>query len=275
MVAKIAALLTLLLLLAGCGTPATMYRIALLGPFEGRYREVGYDAYYAARLALHDDSGTETELLALDDGGSPQSARDRAAALALDPRVRVVLLTGYAAAAAETQAALESLPAIIIGQWGSQPAGESRYMLASADLPPESREITGVARLNGNIVGGDVFGLKQFVRLGGDTAHTTLITNAVLPSASLRNALLGSSLYVPEPGLLSALSYDATRIAAAAARTANPSAALRDTHYDGLNGTIRFEAGYWAGAPLHTYRYDATCLQTTEQLCLIEAAPPA
>ncbi|MBE2183871.1 MAG: hypothetical protein IAE89_10635, partial [Anaerolineae bacterium] len=40
------------LCLAGCGATAAtpkVQRIALLAPFEGRYREIGYNALYAAR----------------------------------------------------------------------------------------------------------------------------------------------------------------------------------------------------------------------------------
>src|SRR5690349_2126250 len=42
--------------LSGCAiTPHELTpRIALLAPFEGRYREVGYNAYYAVRLAFVD-----------------------------------------------------------------------------------------------------------------------------------------------------------------------------------------------------------------------------
>ncbi len=275
MVARTAALL-MLLLLAGCGTPASMYRIALLGPFEGRYREIGYDAYYAAKLALSDEGDQALELLALDDGGTPDSARARAVALAADPRVKAVLLTGYAAATTDTQQALgAALPAIIIGQWGSTPVGDNRFMLASADLPPESREITEMARLNGDIVGGEIFGLKQFALLGGDTPHAVIVTNAALADSAFRERLLNSGLYIPEPGLLSTLSYDAARMAAAASRTSSPADTLRNMRYEGLNGTIHFENGYWSGAPLHAYRYDSDCLQSSKQLCLIEAAPPA
>ncbi|MCS7070642.1 MAG: hypothetical protein NZM00_03995, partial [Anaerolinea sp.] len=56
-------------LLTGCTVHQTAPRIALIAPFEGRYREVGYNALYAARLALADaESGVQ--LLPLDDGGS-------------------------------------------------------------------------------------------------------------------------------------------------------------------------------------------------------------
>ena len=41
----------LLVALTACGGTPPVMRLALLAPFEGRYREVGYQALYAARLA--------------------------------------------------------------------------------------------------------------------------------------------------------------------------------------------------------------------------------
>jgi ABC-type branched-subunit amino acid transport system substrate-binding protein len=76
-------------MVVGCGATRSyaITRIALLAPFEGRYREVGYNAYYAALLALGESGSTQIELLAVDDGGSPATAAQRAAALARDPWV--------------------------------------------------------------------------------------------------------------------------------------------------------------------------------------------
>ena len=71
------ALLTcgMILIMCGCAivkAPITT-RVALLAPFEGRYREVGYNALYAARLAFADSSIMSIELLAVDDGGTPNA----------------------------------------------------------------------------------------------------------------------------------------------------------------------------------------------------------
>ncbi|MCS6834635.1 MAG: hypothetical protein NZ750_01280 [Anaerolineae bacterium] len=89
----LAAVSLLLALLTGCTSTPPILSIGLLGPFEGRHRRQGYEALYAVRLALA-DSGTEYHLLALDDGGTLESAEQRAAALALDQSVVHVLLVG-------------------------------------------------------------------------------------------------------------------------------------------------------------------------------------
>ena len=53
---------------AGCtGQTEPPPVIALFAPFEGRYQEFGYDALYAARLALADQDSV-IDLVAYDDG---------------------------------------------------------------------------------------------------------------------------------------------------------------------------------------------------------------
>lgn len=277
MAAKIAVILGLLLLVSGCsGGPAqNLQRIALLGPFEGRYREIGYDAYYAARLAVSDHGSMHTELLAIDDGGSQKSAAERAAALSLDPNIRVVMLIGNAAASLETQQALGAVPALIIGQWNAQPADDKRFMLTSSDLAnilgssAQIDEITGIHQNEVPEFGNELFSLKQLPHLKNGAVATTIVSSGTLPDPAFRNRLLSSALYVPEPGLLSTLSYDATRIALLASEAGDPMAALRDFRYEGLNGIIRFENGFWANAPIHYYRFDSNCLQRNEEMCLI------
>ena len=91
-------LLTILLLgLASCAafpaSTAPVVRIGLVAPFEGRFREIGYDVIYAARLAIREWNGRggvqgyRVELVALDDGGDPELAARAAQRLALDPMV--------------------------------------------------------------------------------------------------------------------------------------------------------------------------------------------
>ncbi|HEY3342052.1 MAG TPA: hypothetical protein VGK81_08545, partial [Anaerolineae bacterium] len=50
--ARLALAIGLSLALAACATPRPTIKIALVAPFEGRFREVGYDAFPAMRLAL-------------------------------------------------------------------------------------------------------------------------------------------------------------------------------------------------------------------------------
>lgn len=90
----------LLICLAACTLPGSTqptFKIGLVAPFEGRYRPVGYDAIYAARLAVRQANATgglhgyRIELIAYDDGGHPEMAARQARQLALDPAVMGVI----------------------------------------------------------------------------------------------------------------------------------------------------------------------------------------
>lgn len=84
------------LLLTGCASVQPVVKIGLVAPFEGRHRAVGYDAIYSARLAVREINagggigGHRVALVALDDRGDPELARQAAAALAVDPAVVAV-----------------------------------------------------------------------------------------------------------------------------------------------------------------------------------------
>ena len=90
-----AVILLLLLFLMGCSSlrvrPAV--KIGLVAPFEGRYRYIGYDVIYAARLAIREANaaggvqGYSVELVAYDDGGDPVMADEQARKLATDPEL--------------------------------------------------------------------------------------------------------------------------------------------------------------------------------------------
>jgi branched-chain amino acid transport system substrate-binding protein len=93
-------LLGLLVAAAGClprlSTRPT-FKIGLVGPFEGLYRDVGYDALHAVKLALTERSqaggvlGYAVELVVLNDDQDPQSAPQRAREMAVDPDVMGVI----------------------------------------------------------------------------------------------------------------------------------------------------------------------------------------
>lgn len=258
-------MLVSLLLLSACAVyrSAPVVVVALLGPFEGRYREIGYDALYAARLALADSDRLDVLLLPVDDGGTAQSAADRARALALDWRVKVVVTVGYAAAGGQVQQALGDLPVMVAGFWGVVPSREGVFVLAGDTLADAGGALSGIsvtqaALLPAPVTGIEVFALAQFSKLRGALDGVTVVSNAVLPDAgfSLRYQ---SDQFAPQPGLLSTLYYDAFRIAIGAAAESRGGGAqnLDRTNYSGLNGPIRFENGYWASAPLRYYRYDS------------------
>ena len=82
-----------LLFVSACASTRPVIKFGLVAPFEGRYRPLGYDAIYAARLAVREQNaaggvgGYRVELVAYDDGGDAQAATERARQLALDRQV--------------------------------------------------------------------------------------------------------------------------------------------------------------------------------------------
>jgi ABC-type branched-subunit amino acid transport system substrate-binding protein len=101
--------LVALFCLTACASVAPVIKIGLVAPFEGRQREIGYDAIYSARLAVREINeaggigGYRVTLVALDDGGDVMLAGKTAESLTLDPAVVVVMghwLTATTAVAA-------------------------------------------------------------------------------------------------------------------------------------------------------------------------------
>lgn len=92
-------LVLLFLSVSGCQRVAPPVKVGLVAPFEGRHRDVGYDAIYAARLAVREINANSAdgagalrlELVALDDSGDLQLARQAAASLVVDDRVVAVV----------------------------------------------------------------------------------------------------------------------------------------------------------------------------------------
>jgi ABC-type branched-subunit amino acid transport system substrate-binding protein len=127
------------LLLAACtASTQPVVKIGLVAPFEGRYRQIGYEAIYAARLAIREINarggidGHRIELVALDDRGEPEKAITAARQLALDPQV--VVLVGHLwpdSSDAAMQIYCEAgLPVIIIES--ATPACEGAFVLGDA-----------------------------------------------------------------------------------------------------------------------------------------------
>ncbi len=243
----------------------TVVKVALLAPFEGRYREVGYNALYAARLALQDAGTTNVELLPVDDGGTIQSAADRARALALDPAVGAVVALGYAATDESVLTAFGDIPVVIVGHWSAIPTGESVFMLASSELDdiittPPAIGVTEAAELDTPLVGGEIFALEQFPQLRDSLDGITIVSSGSLPDDEFAERYLASDQFVPAPGLLATLTYDAfgmvARTMGDSVERGEISRAIAVMTYNGLNGDIRFENGYWADAPINYYSYD-------------------
>lgn len=273
------------LLLTGCGLIRDRVpdRIALLAPFEGRGREIGYNALYAARLALA-DSGGAVALLPIDDGGTVESAADRAAALQRDERVQAVLLLGTAAADPLVQAALGDLPAVIVGGWTTDRAAETVFLLAAqtqaaALTIPVTQPITDA--LPAAAVVGEIGGLAGFPLLHPAFDRVTYVTSGDLPPPDFTERYLSSDLYVPPPNPLAIRVYDATAWLAALVTTdpERGSVAARlsaESFTSQYSGALRFTAeGWWDAAPLHTFTYEAdgTLIRADGTLVRQSAAP--
>ncbi|GEM_PF-1297891 len=90
-------LLAIVCLSACTASTQPVVKIGLVAPFEGRYRPIGYEAIYAARLAIREINaqggihGQRIELVALDDRGEPDKAIEAARQLVLDPQVVAVI----------------------------------------------------------------------------------------------------------------------------------------------------------------------------------------
>jgi len=109
-----AACLVACLLLCSCAFPGSVkpaVKIGLSAPFEGLYRDLGYEVLYAMRLAVRERNAAGglaerylVELVALNDFNEPQEAVLQAREMAADPGVLSVL-GGWSA-----QTARESAP---------------------------------------------------------------------------------------------------------------------------------------------------------------------
>jgi len=232
--------LALVCLCGACSAQARLPgKIALLAPFEGEYRELGYNALYAARMALEDAAG-DWQLLALDDGGGLESARARMQALQLDPVVAAVVAMGPRASHPDVQA-VNDLPLVLIGNWGHDRADEQSLYAAHPDLARQA---------------GDLHLLEQARQLGAGRAGASIRSSGRLPAPAFRQRYRASSPYAPEPNQLAMLVYD---IVSALAR---PGLDVDSLQHAGLSGGISFRDGYWQGAPVNVFAWlDGQLLQ--------------
>lgn len=259
----------LIVLLSGC----TVFRgeqvrkIALLAPFEGRYREIGYDALYAVRLAIADSGFTTIDLLAIDDGGSVESAIDRAHAIQQDSAIEVVVALGSFSTASEVQVAYGDTPVIIVGHWNAEPQQANIVVLANAELSAELNYHENSVFIESDeveIFGSEILALKQVPQLLDDDnlANLHILSSSTLPDANFYERYINSAEFVPEPSLLTTLSYDAANIALEAIRN---EISLSQIEYEGINGRIRFADGFWLDAPINEYVYDNSGVLVIQQ----------
>jgi ABC-type branched-subunit amino acid transport system substrate-binding protein len=123
-------LFTLSLLLTACASVEPVVKIGLVAPFEGAQRALGYDAIYAARLAVREINeaggigGYRVALVALDDRGDVEMAVDTAVSLTIDPAVVAVIGHGLPETTAVAQPiyAEAGLPFLPLGDSPFEPS---------------------------------------------------------------------------------------------------------------------------------------------------------
>ena len=243
------------LLLGACSFPGStqpVLKIGLVAPFEGRYRSIGYEAIYAARLAIREINarggvaGYRIELVALDDRGEPEAAIESAHKLAIDPQVVAVIghyRPGSTDAAIETYC---SLDLALIAVESASPLSES------------CREPLDVF----------VLGHASIERWPGD--RLTFVSHVPSPT-DLPEAQSFVSAYNAIPidgtraGPIALQTYDATYLLfdaigrAKKIDRAGVAEAIANGHFSGLGGHYAFDSnGNLIDAKTMVFEYDPT-----------------
>lgn len=178
----IPASLLVLLLAVGCtGSTPPVVKLGLLAPFEELYRDDGYAALAAVKLAIAQRNaaggvaGRQVALAALNDNGRPEDARRQAANLAVDRAVLGVVgpLHSATAAAAGPILAADGLP------WVTLASLEPGQLPAGFALEAQPADVAGLAEA---ILHGE--GVADPVVVPADADLLTVAT-ANQPSAGL------------------------------------------------------------------------------------------
>lgn len=249
-----------IVLLAACGRPVPTYKIALVAPFEGRLRQVGYDVFPAMRLAIREQinaggvGGAFVTFIAYNDSADPQMAARVARNVALDPEVLAVMghLTLSTTLAAMDVYTRASLPLLTL--------------LVPADAVPQS---PFVFNLSPSLHSARVEVKSATCDALGDTSPFAPCTFPAPPVSELQEAQQALKAFTelslgPPPSPRSIAAYDATNVLLEAIRMdvkahgvptrAGVAEAMHKLNYAGLLGTISFnEQGAWEAAPLWVY----------------------
>jgi ABC-type branched-subunit amino acid transport system substrate-binding protein len=256
-------------------------KIGLVAPFEGRYRDVGYEVIYAVRLAVREVNaaggvgGHSLALQALDDAGDPAQAVEQARKLAADPDVVGVLghwLEATTIAAAPSYARA-GLPLLATAR-GELPGGAWRWWLTAeaeaAAVPAgalacpapcealEDLDWLNSARVDepGRAVYGPaLWGQPQFLALAGTAGEGAyFLTPAPYPAESQDPGFAGRYGAISNgvtPRSYAVLAYDGARLLFEAierslaegggATPAGVAQALRGVQLEGLSGELSFD----------------------------------
>jgi len=214
-------------------------KIALLAPFEGQYRQIGYNLFYALRLAMEDGGRIDMQLLAVDDGGTVESAIKRVQALNLDPAVEAILVLGKAASHPAVQR-VNNRPLIVIGSWGHDRADEHTLYAAHPSIARQR-------------LASDLLLLAPVSDSPGNSENIVFVSSGRLADDAFRQRYAPDDLHAPAPNLLATVTYDMGRLVLAALASGTE---IAQAQHAGINGNIQFEDGYWQDAPLNSFRYD-------------------
>lgn len=146
--------LLLVALLVACFPPSLprVIKIGLVAPFEGRYRYIGYDAIYAARLAVREINaaggvgGWLLELVAYDDRAEPELARATARSLVADSDV-IAVIGHYRQASTVAASAIYAeaeIPLLLVGTWLTPTMPESSPVRVWHMQPPPEQVATAM-----------------------------------------------------------------------------------------------------------------------------------
>lgn len=244
-------------------------KIALVAPFEGRYRNVGYEVIYAVRLAVREANanggvaGYSIELMAFDDAGNVDAAVEQARKVVADPQVLGVIehWRGATTTAAATEYDLAGLPLLATGYATDLPntafqlwLPESPCAQTPTALCPESAEELRLLEAEGLL--NDE---SQLVYL-----PAPLPADSTDPTFAERYRAISNGV---EPSFNAVLAYDAAQVLfAAIARAVEINGpptraglleALAQSEHMGLSGLIQFDSQHqWAEPQAWSYQWN-------------------
>ncbi len=192
-------------LLTGClpSRIPDVVKIGLVAPFEGRYRYIGYDAVYAARLAVREVNaaggigGAPVELVAYDDRGNVDMAVQAARSLVVDAEV-VAVIGHYRDETSAVGAEIyneANLPYIVLGAYAPlfdttwhlmpRPASLAEAMVRSAAAPSAAM---------GAIWGDGPVAAELAALTGSETASTQASPQAEVVYSTLSPVEVGEAM---------------------------------------------------------------------------------
>ena len=243
-------------------------KIGLSAPFEGTYRYIGYDAIYAARLAVREINegggidGWRLELVAYDDRGEEAVAEQVATSLVVDSDV-IVVIGHYLPRTSSTAGAIYAeggLPHLVIGE-SHLTAGFAWHLTPSSPQVVDAKEAAGAD-----------LAVPPYAAVGtGIVVGTETVTPYPRPqdlagTQDWTASYKAMGPHVPEPGPYALPTYEAVYIVAETLSTLlgegdRPNRemlgdAMGRATRDGWLGLVEWaEDHYWASMPFYHYRW--------------------